>query len=58
MDSTDFLKMKLEDISDYFLSELIESENNCIKAELPGCNGIGERFVLRVCLCKGDGLDE
>lgn len=55
MDSDELLKMKLEDISDLFLDRLTESDNNCIKVDLPGhCKN--ERFVLRVCLCKGDGL--
>ena len=57
MDSTDLLEMKLCDISDYFLSELIDSGKQCIKADLPGCyRKTDERFVLRVCLCKGDVL--
>lgn len=55
MESSDLLEMKLSDISDFFLGELIESGKKCIKADLPGhCKN--ERFVLRVCLCKGDGL--
>lgn len=47
--------MKLSEISDFFLGELMESGKKCIKADLPRhCKN--ERFVLRVCLCKGDGL--
>ena len=55
MDSIELLDMQLKDISDLFLSELCESGKNCIKVDLPGhCKN--ERFVLRVCLCKGEGL--
>jgi len=55
MYSDELLEMKLCDISDYFLSEIEDSGKNCIKVDLPGhCKS--ERFVLRVCLCKGDGL--
>lgn len=57
MDSNEFLKMKLEDISDLFLDKLSESDENCIKVDLPG-HRKNECFVLRVCLCKGDGLSE
>ena len=57
MYSSDLLEMKLQDISDYFLEELESSGENCIKADLPGhCKN--ERFTLRVCLCKGDGLSD
>ncbi len=57
MYSNELLEMKLSDISDYFLSEIEESGKDCIKADLPGCNSkTKEKFVLRVCLCKGDGL--
>ena len=55
VDSYDLLEMKLSDISDMFLEKLTESGKDCIKVDLPGhCKN--ERFVLRVCLCKGDGL--
>ena len=55
VDSLDLLEMKLCDISDLFLEKLSESDNECIKVDLPGhCKN--ERFVLRVGLCKGDGL--
>ena len=56
LDSIELLDMQLKDISDLFLSELCESGKNCIKVDLPGhCKN--ERFVLRVCLCKGEGLE-
>ena len=55
MYSDELLDMKLSEISDFFLGELMESGKKCIKADLPGhCKN--ERFVLRVCLCKGDDL--
>ena len=55
MYASDLLEMKLEDISDLFLDKLSDSGENCIKVDLPGhCKS--EKFVLRVCLCKEDGL--
>lgn len=57
MYARDLLEMKLCDISDMFLEKLTESDENCIKVDLPGhCKN--ERFILRVCLCKGDGLSD
>ena len=54
--TSDLLEMKLHDISDLFLEQLSETGKECIKADLPGhCKD--ERFILRVCLCKGDGLN-
>ena len=48
--SGDLLDMKLSDISDLFLDRLNDSDNKCVKVDLPGhCRN--ERFVLRVCLC-------
>lgn len=48
--SSDLLDMKLSEVSDLFLEKLSESDNKCVKVDLPGhCKG--ERFVLRVCLC-------
>ena len=55
MDSLDLLEMRLCDISDLFLEKLSNDGTDCVKVDLPGhCRN--ERFVLRVCLCKGDGL--
>ena len=55
VDSIDLLDMKLSEVSDLFLDKLTEDDVNCVKVDLPGhCKN--ERFVLRVCLCKGDGL--
>ena len=55
--SSDLLDMRLCDISDLFLDKLNATDENCIKVDLPGhCKN--ERFVLRVCLCKGDGLSD
>lgn len=51
----DLLEMKLQGISDLFLEELNDSDMKCIKVDIPGCCK-DERFILRVCLCKGDGL--
>ena len=51
--SSDLLDMKLSEVSDLFLEKLSESDNKCIKVDLPGhCKS--ERFVLRVCLCYED----
>lgn len=59
MNSNDLLEMKLCDVSDLLLEKICESGKDCIKVDLPGCNvKTNERFVLRVCLCKGDGLSE
>jgi len=53
--SDDLLEMKLCDVSDLLLEKLCESGNDCIKADLPGCNVKSrERFVLSVILKKGD----
>ena len=55
VDSLDLLEMKLAEVSDLFLEKLTEDNVNCVKVDLPGhCRN--ERFVLRVCLCKGEGL--
>ena len=55
MMADELLDMKLNDISDLFLDKLSTDDTNCVKVDLPGhCKN--ERFVLRVCLCKGDGL--
>ena len=51
----DFLNMDLQDISDYFLDLLEKSNEDCVKVDIMGCCK-NERFTLRVCLCKGDGL--
>ena len=51
----DFLNMELQDISDYFLDHLEKSNKDCVKVDIMGCCK-NERFTLRVCLCKGDGL--
>lgn len=57
MNSNELLKMELQDISDLFLEKLCESGKQCIKVDLPGCNvKSNERFILRVCLCKKEGL--
>ena len=57
MYASDLLEMKLCDISDLFLERLNTTDENCIKVDLPGhCKN--ERFNLRVCLCKGDGLSD
>ena len=57
--SSDLLDMKLSDISDLFLERLSESSNKCVKADIPGCNvKSGERFLLRVCLCYNDEVEE
>lgn len=51
MHPSEFLDMKLKDISDLFLDRLNETGENYTKDDLEGCCK-GERFVLRVCLCK------
>ena len=57
MKDTDLLEMPLSDIADLFLEKLNESGKNCIKADLPGCERkTEEQFILRVCLCKNEGL--
>lgn len=55
MESDELLEMKLNDISDLLLEKLCESGNNFITFNLPGCDiKTKERFVLTVCLRKGD----
>ena len=55
MESDRLLEMKLADVSDLLLEKLCESGNDFIKFDLPGCNvKTKERFVLTVCLRKGD----
>ena len=55
--SSDLLDMKLSSISDLFLDKLTDSDNKCVKVDLPGCNcKTNERFVLRVCLCYEEGM--
>lgn len=51
MMTDEFLGMKLEDISDLFLEKLTESDEKCIKVDIPGCSE-NQQFILRVCLCK------
>ena len=55
--ASDLLEMKLEDISDLLLDRLNETGKNCVKADLEGCCK-GDKFTLRVCLCKGGFDDE
>ena len=50
---SDLLEMQLEDISDLLLDKLVESGQRVVKFDLSGCCD-GERFILRVCLCKGE----
>lgn len=56
--ANDLLDMRLHDVSDLLLQRLCESGESNIKVDLPGCDENGDRFTLRVCLCKGSVNDE
>ena len=52
--ANDLLNMSLHEVSDLFLEKLCESGKSNVKVDLPGCDENGDRFVLRVCLCKNE----
>ena len=50
--ANDLLNMSLHEVSDLFLEKLCESGRSNVKCDLEGTDNDGQRYILRVCLCK------